>query len=138
MAVLWWCCRLWCWSWSSKLLMWFLRNPCSVCWVMRMSFSFRHKTSVLSALSATVALFCSSYSSFSQCDWVNFKKYCTCNILTKLIPPLKWHYLEITMHSFYFLSRERVKTLQRECPTCEEKRKEGKGKMCYELDKGSR
>ena len=29
------------WSWSSKL-MWFLRNPCSVCWVMTISFSFRY------------------------------------------------------------------------------------------------
>ena len=59
-AVLRCCCWLRRWLRLSRLMGWFLRNPCSVCWVMRMSFLSWHKTSVLSALSATVVLLCSS------------------------------------------------------------------------------
>ena len=33
------------------------------------------------------------------------------------------------MHALYFLSRERGITFRRECPTCDEKRGEGKGEM---------
>ena len=33
------------------------------------------------------------------------------------------------MHALYFLSRERGKTSRLECPTCDEKKGEGKGEM---------
>ena len=38
-------------------------------------------------------------------------------------------YRGVMVHALYFLSRERGKTLKRECPTCDKKRGEGKGKM---------
>ena len=46
-----------------------------------------------------------------------------------LRPPTKPSYCDITMHAQYFFSRGKGKTLRRECPTCDEKRGEGKGEM---------
>ena len=50
-------------------------------------------------------------------------------MLFLLRPPRKQCHCDVTMPALYFLSREKVKTRRRECPTCNEKRGEGKGEM---------
>ena len=41
--------------------------------------------------------------------------------------PTKPGYRDVMMHAQYFFSRGKGSTLRRECPTCDEKRGEGKG-----------
>ena len=53
-------------------------------------------------------------------------------MLFLLKPFTKPCYCDVTMHALYFLSRERGKTHRRECPTCDEKRGEGKGGMDHQ------